>query len=54
VWLVNTHAAPAILAHLEDRTPQGATQDYGEFSEPIFENGAIIAANNFYLTKFAP
>jgi outer membrane protein assembly factor BamB len=53
VFLLDTHAAPAILAHLEDRNSSGNTQDYGEFSEPIFENGSIIATNNFYMTKWS-
>ncbi len=54
VYLVNTRVAAAILAHLEDRNSNGATQDYGEFSQPIFEGTAIIATNNFFMTKFAP
>jgi outer membrane protein assembly factor BamB len=53
VYLFDTHSAPRILAHLEDRNSVGNTQDYGEFSEPIFEGNSIIATNNFYMTKWS-
>ena len=53
LYVVDTRApTPRVLAHLEDHKPAGATQNYGEFAQPIQEHGSIIAANNFFLTKW--
>ncbi len=48
VYVVDTTQRAAVLRHLED------TKNYGEFSQPVQENGAILAANLNALTKWAP
>ena len=55
LYIVDTNApTPGILAHLEDRNGSTATQNYGEFSQPIQKFGSIIAANNFFLMMWGP
>jgi len=55
LYIVDTNApTPGILAHLEDRNGSNATQNYGEFSQPIQKSGSIIAANNFFLMRWGP
>ena len=54
LYVIDTNApTPKVLRHLEDRNAAGATQNYGQFAQPIQENGAIIAANTAYLTKWS-
>jgi hypothetical protein len=53
VFVVDTNQPAAVLRHLEDRDALNRTVNYGEFSQPIIENGAIIATNNFYMVKWA-
>jgi outer membrane protein assembly factor BamB len=53
LYVIDANASvPAVLRHLSDRDGSGATQNWGEFAQPIQEFGAIIAANNAYLTKW--
>jgi hypothetical protein len=47
LFLVDTTQPPAILRHLED------TKNFGEFAQPVQENGAILAANTDALSKWA-
>lgn len=53
VYLVDVNQPAAILRHLEDRDALNRTVNYGEFSQPIQEHGAVIATNNFYMVKWA-
>ena len=46
IFIVDTTQPPSILRHLED------TQNYGEFAQPVQENGTILAANTSALTKW--
>jgi hypothetical protein len=52
VYVVDTNQPASVLRHLEDRDSLGRTVNYGEFSQPIQEGGAIIATNNFYMVKW--
>jgi outer membrane protein assembly factor BamB len=52
IYVVDTNTSPGILTHLEDRNASGQTRNYGEFSQPIQENGSIIAANVIFLTRW--
>jgi outer membrane protein assembly factor BamB len=46
LFLVDTTQPPAILRHLED------TKNFGQFAQPVQENGAILAANTDALAKW--
>lgn len=48
IYIVDTTQPAGVLRHLED------TQNYGEFSQPVQEFGAILAANVNALTKWGP
>jgi outer membrane protein assembly factor BamB len=53
LYLVDTNAAtPGVVRHLEDRNGSGATENRGEFAQPVQEHGAILAANTGFLTKW--
>lgn len=47
LFVVDTTKPPAILRHIED------VQNFGEFAQPVQENGAILAANNDAIVKWA-
>jgi outer membrane protein assembly factor BamB len=52
LYVVDTNAVAGVLRHLEDRPNGVDTINYGEFSEPVQEWGAILAANNDALVKW--
>ena len=54
LYLVDATQPPAILRHLEDRPDGVNTKNFGEFSQPAQENGAILAANVNSLVKWGP
>jgi outer membrane protein assembly factor BamB len=54
VFVIDTTrpASSAIVAHLEDRPNGTNTVNFGEFAQPIIENGAILAANLNEIVKW--
>jgi outer membrane protein assembly factor BamB len=46
VFIIDTTKAPSVLKHLED------VHNYGGFSQPVTENGAILAGNTDALVKY--
>jgi hypothetical protein len=53
LYVIDTRAAAlAVTRHLQDRNGSGNTENWGQFAQPVQEHGAILAANNRYLTKW--
>ncbi len=53
LYVIDTNATiPGVIRHLQDRNGSGNTENWGEFAQPVQELGAILAANNAYLTKW--
>ena len=53
LYVIDTNAAmPGVIRHLQDRNGSGHTENWGEFAQPVQEFGAILAANNAFLTKW--
>jgi hypothetical protein len=48
MFIVDTTKPPWVLRHLED------VRNFGGFSQPVQENGAILAGNTDALSKWGP